>query len=159
MQGYGFYQVVQTRFDKDKDEYLCVVTLNSNQIDKRLTGINYSYGRDYTDDTSVFGGGRLIIVKGKVDVKDKGQVDPYTNSLPEGQSAQIIFDLKISNFGPGFVDLKEGLLMPKGSDYSVILVAALLQGDTWPNFSKHLGTLFLCGFNLGGGDEVFKNLR
>lgn len=151
---------------------------------KRIFSISCSYACSSSNGnagTRGIMGGRLIVAGTKFD-GHQTEIIPDGVDLPDNLSqAQIYFDMFIGSEQPGAAQLAtgksgvqnirehyeftNGLVVPEGTDVSIILTYPLDDGDlvlTEPQASNDpdgiLSTLNVYGF-IGGSDQLFKNFR
>lgn len=119
----------------------------------RIRGIYYSYGL-YSGNTATFVQGRIAIVLGILDNDQEAAAVPDALEALDNAIFDHTLNLKndMINFGP------DGLLIPKGSDASVVLMAPNTSGDVQPVFDSMIGALTILG-QTEGLKNAFEKLR
>lgn len=157
--GQAFNQVISESFNAAAERFNIQIQFYASEYAKIVDGIHYSYGIDdatklVLDNTFI--AGRLLIVAGILTEEQKGQINPFENTIPEG--LVLLGDWKICSIGAGFVDLK-GWRFSRDQQFTVILCAPAFNGDnTAPPYSNSIGSLLVVGRPVVGNDP-FPNLR
>lgn len=156
--GTGFNKVVVESFDVSLLLFNIQVLFGQTESDKFIDAIHWSYSAAPTvgqDSTLQAIAGRLMLCEGILTEAEKAAIDPTLNTIPDGLT--LLGDWKITQTGPGFIDMK-GARFSAQTQLSVILVAPLLDSDSWPTFQPSIGSLMVLG-RYGGSNDPFAKKR
>lgn len=159
--GFGTLRQLFTTGAGNDRNIIIQLPCGSQDLQVRIRAIIFSYAVDVSAAAAAFAQGRIIVVSGLFSDITLALAPDAISATAEslmGSSFSTKFDhVPFEKFGQ--INFGEqGLLLPKGTDATVILCAPKTTGDVQPAFTNMQGSMTVVGQTEGLGN-VFGKLR